>query len=148
MKKTISLILFAALALSMLSAGSEYLDSGISISKGDRAFVFQDIEKPSSSIEYLEMNLPSEVGFRNIFSNEIAVSIPLNVYEKIGSTTTDNRNFYLISFPSRPWLAIALKEGEEEAAEQETRSTTTKEKAITRRVLFHFIPLHPISLRI
>ena len=94
------------------------------------------------------MNLPSEDGFRNIFSNEIAVSFPLNVYEKIGSTTTDNRDFYPISFPSRPWLAIALKEGEEEAAEQETRSTTTKEKAITRRVLFHFIPLHPISLRI
>ena len=148
MKKTISLILFAALALSMLSAGSEYLDSGISISKGDRAFVFQDIENPSSSIEYLVMNLPSEGGFRNIFSNEIAVSFPLNVYERIGSTTTDNRDFYPISFPSRPWLAIALKEGEEEAAEQETRSTTTKEKAITRRVLFHFIPLHPISLRI
>ena len=46
------------------------------------------------------MNLPSEGGFRNIFSNEIAVSIPLNVYEKIGSTTTDNRDFlsHLISF--------------------------------------------------
>ena len=94
------------------------------------------------------MNLPSEDGFRNIFSTELAVSLPLNVYEKIGSTTTDNRGFYPISFSSRPWLAIALKEGEEEAAEQETRSTTTKEKAITRRVLFHFIPLHPISLRI
>ena len=94
------------------------------------------------------MNLPSEGGFRNIFSNEIAASFHLNVYEKIGSTTTDNRDFYPISFPSRPWLAIALKEGEEEAAEQETRSTTTKEKAITRRDLFHFIPLHQISLRI
>ena len=94
------------------------------------------------------MNLTSEGVFRNIFSNEIAASFPLNVYEKIGSTTTDNRDFYPISFPSRPWLAIALKEGEEEAAEQETRSTTTKEKAIIRRVLFHFIPLHPISLRI
>ena len=94
------------------------------------------------------MNLPLEGGYRNTFSNEIAASFPLNVYEKIGSTTTDNRDFYPISFPSRPWLAIALKEGEEEAAEQETRSTTTKEKAITRRVLFHFIPLHPISLRI
>ena len=94
------------------------------------------------------MNLPLEGGYRNIFSNEIAASFPLNVYEKIGSTTTDNRDFYPISFPSRPWLAKALKEGEEEAAEQETRSTTTKEKAIIRRVLFHFIPLHPISLRI
>ena len=98
------------------------------------------------------MNLPLEGGYRNTFSNGIAISLSLgayfNVYEKIGSTTTDNRDFYPISFPSRPWLAIALKEGEEEAAEQETRSTTTKEKAITRRVLFHFIPLHPISLRI
>ena len=110
MKKTISLILFAALALSMLSAGSEYLDSGISISKGDRAFVFQDIEKPSSSIEYLEMNLPSEGGFRNIFSNEIAVSIPLNVYEKIGSTTTDNRDFlsHLISFKAMAGYSLEV----------------------------------------
>ena len=110
MKKTISLILFAALALSMLSAGSEYLDSGISISKGDRAFVFQDIEKPSSSIEYLEMNLPSEGGFRNIFSNEIAVSIPLNVYEKIGSTTTDNRDFlsHLISFKAMAGYSLKV----------------------------------------
>ena len=64
MKKPISLILFAALALSILSAGSAYLDSGISISKGDRAFVFQDIENPSSPIEYLLMNLPFEGGYR------------------------------------------------------------------------------------
>ena len=48
MKKPISLILLAALTLSMLSAGSIYLDSGISISKGDRAIVFQDIENPSA----------------------------------------------------------------------------------------------------
>ena len=110
MKKTISLILFAALALSMLSAGSEYLDSGISISKGDRAFVFQDIEKPSSSIEYLEMNLPSEGGFRNIFSNEIAASFPLNVYEKIGTTTTDNRDFlsHLISFKAMAGYSLKV----------------------------------------
>ena len=48
MKKTIYLILFATLALSILSAGSVYLDSGISISKRDRTFVFQDIENPSA----------------------------------------------------------------------------------------------------
>ena len=47
MKKTIALILFAALSLSMLSAGSIYLDGGISISKGDRTFAFQGIENPS-----------------------------------------------------------------------------------------------------
>lgn len=48
MKKTIALILFAALALSILSAGSVYLDSGISISKRDRTFAFQGIENPSA----------------------------------------------------------------------------------------------------
>ena len=48
MKKTIALILLAALALSMLSAGSLYLDSGISISKRDRTFAFQGIESPSA----------------------------------------------------------------------------------------------------
>ena len=48
MKKTIALISFAALSLSMLSAGSIYFDSGISISKKDRTFVFQDIESPSA----------------------------------------------------------------------------------------------------
>ena len=96
MKKTIALILFAALYLSMLSAGSIYLDSGISISKGDRAFVFQDIEKPSSSTEYLVMNLPLEGGYRNTFSNGVAISLSLgayfNVYEKSVTTTTDKRD--------------------------------------------------------
>ena len=48
MKKSISLILFATLTLSMLFAGSAYLDSGISFSKRDRTFVFQDIENPSA----------------------------------------------------------------------------------------------------
>ena len=48
MKKTIALILLAALALSILSAGLVYLDSGISISKKDRTFVFQNIESPSA----------------------------------------------------------------------------------------------------
>ena len=47
-KKTIALILLAALALSMLSAGSVYLDSGISFSKRDRTFAFQGIENPSA----------------------------------------------------------------------------------------------------
>ena len=48
MKKIIALILFAALALSILSAGLVYLDSGISISKRDRTFAFQGIENPSA----------------------------------------------------------------------------------------------------
>ena len=46
MKKTIALILLAALALSMLSTGSIYFDSGISFSKRDRTFAFQGIENP------------------------------------------------------------------------------------------------------
>ena len=56
------------------------------------------------------MNLPSEGGFRNIFSNEIAVSIPLNVYEKIGSTTTDNRDFlsHLISFKAMAGYSLEV----------------------------------------
>ena len=109
MKKTIALILFAALSLSMLSAGSIYFDSGISISKGDRAFVFQDIENPSPSIEYLVMNLPLEGGYRNIFSNEIAASFPLNVYEKIGTTTRDKGMFYPTSFSLKAMAGYSLE---------------------------------------
>ena len=48
MKKTIALILFVTLALSILSAGLVYLDSGISFSKRDRTFAFQGIENPSA----------------------------------------------------------------------------------------------------
>ena len=113
MKKPISLILLAALTLSMLSAGSIYLDSGISISKGDRAFVFQDIENPSPSIEYLVMNLPLEGGYRNTFSNGVATSLSLgayfNVYEKIGTTTTDNRDFYPTSFSLKAMAGYSLE---------------------------------------
>ena len=58
MKKTIALILFAALALSILSAGSVYLDSGISIAKGDRAIVFQDIEKASPRASLANRRIP------------------------------------------------------------------------------------------
>ena len=113
MKKTIALILFAALTLSMLSAGSIYLDSGISISKGDRAFVFQDIEKPSSSIEYLVMNLPLEGGYRNTFSNGVAISLSLgayfNVYEKIGTTTRDKGMLYPTSFSLKAIAGYSLE---------------------------------------
>ena len=121
MKKTIALILFVALTLSMLSGGSVYLDSGISISKGDRAFVFQDIENPSPSIEYLVMNLPFEGGYRNTFSNGIAISLSLgayfNVYEKIGTTTTDNRDFYPTSFSFKAMAGYGLEICEKARAE-------------------------------
>ena len=93
----------------MLSAGSAYLDSGISISKGDRAFVFQDIENPSSPIEYLVMNLPLEGGYRNTFSNEIAASFPLNVYEKIGTTTRGKGMFYPTSFSLKAIAGYSLE---------------------------------------
>ena len=54
------------------------------------------------------MNLPSEGGFRNIFSNEIAASFPLNVYEKIG-TTTDDRDFYPTSFSLKAIAGYSLE---------------------------------------
>ena len=55
------------------------------------------------------MNLPSEGGFRNIFSNEIAVSFPLNVYEKIGTTTRGKGMFYPTSFSLKAISGYSLE---------------------------------------
>ena len=55
------------------------------------------------------MNLPSEGGFRNIFSNAIAASFPLNVYEKIGTTTTDKRDYYPTSFSFKAMAGYSLE---------------------------------------
>ena len=55
------------------------------------------------------MNLPSEGGFRNIFSNEIAASFPLNVYEKIGTTTRGKGMFYPTSFSLKAIAGYSLE---------------------------------------
>ena len=63
------------------------------------------------------MNLPSEGGFRNIFSNEIAVSFPLNVYEKIGTTTRGKGMFYPTSFSLKAMAGYGLEICEKVRAE-------------------------------
>ena len=131
----------------MLSAGSIYLDSGISISKGDRAFVFQDIEKPSPSIEYLVMNLPLEGGYRNTFSNGIAISLSLgayfNVYEKIGTTTTDNRDFYPTSFSLKAMAGYGLKRRRRRGCGTRNKKHHNQRESNNKESL---IPFHTVTL--
>ena len=58
MKKTFAIVALLVMVVSVVSAGSLYLDSGISISKGDRAIVFQDIEKASPRASLANRRIP------------------------------------------------------------------------------------------
>ena len=70
MKKDLVLLMMLALVVSVVSAGSVYLDTGVSFSNGSRRYVTnKDLEYDLSVT-----SLPVEVGYRHVLDNNILIS--------------------------------------------------------------------------
>ena len=97
MKKTFAIVALLVMVVSVVSAGSVYLDSGVSFSNGNRTYKIDDYNYEGKSVKYSITSLPLEVGYREAFDNGVIVSgsagVFFNLKETIGGKTNDEKWF-------------------------------------------------------
>ena len=95
MKKLFTILTLLVLIVSVVSAGSVYIDTGISFSTGSRRKVVEDVESDSFSVTVV--SLPFEFGYRETFDNDIVVSASVAPYislsESIEGESGDEKLF-------------------------------------------------------
>ena len=113
MKKTFAIVALLVMVVSVVSAGSVYLDSGVSFSNGNRGYEF-DGEK-NKKFELSVVSLPLEVGYREAFDNGVVVSgsaeVFFNLKETIGGETFDEKSFPTVfSFKAQAGYGMEINE--------------------------------------
>ena len=89
MKKALTLLMLLVLVVSFVSAGSVYLDTGVSFSNGSRA-IFSEGREVVDGLDYSVISLPIEAGYRHAFDNNIVISGSVAEYFTL-SQKVDNR---------------------------------------------------------
>ena len=93
MKKALVLVMMLALVVSVVSAGSVYLDTGVSFSNGSRRY------ETNKDLEYdlSVTSLPVEVGYRHVLDNNILISGSISEYftlsQKVEDTVIEEDKF-------------------------------------------------------
>ena len=119
MKKTFAIVALLVMVVSVVSAGSVYLDSGVSFSNGNRGWEIdgEKLEKYELSV----VSLPLEVGYREAFDNGVVVSgsagVFFNLSEKINGETVDKDNIYPTHFSLKAQAGYGMEINEKLAAE-------------------------------
>ena len=97
MKKLFTILTLLVLIVSVVSAGSVYIDTGISFSTGSRRTVVEDVKSDSFSVTVV--SLPFEIGYRESFDGDIIVSCSVAPYiplsESIEGRSSDDKFFPL-----------------------------------------------------
>ena len=95
MKKLFTIFTLLVLIVSVVSAGSVYIDTGISFSTGSRRTIIENAESDPASITVV--SLPFEFGYRETFENDIVVSASVVPYislsESIEGKSGDEKLF-------------------------------------------------------
>ena len=119
MKKTFAIVALLVMVVSVVSAGSVYLDSGVSFSNGNRGLEI-DGEK-GKKYELSVVSLPLEVGYREAFDNGVVVSgsagVFFNLSEKTNGQTVDKDNIYPTHFSLKAQAGYGMEINEKLAAE-------------------------------
>ena len=119
MKKTFAIVALLVMVVSVVSAGSVYLDSGVSFSNGNRGLEI-DGEK-GKKYELSVVSLPLEVGYREAFDNGVIVSgsaeVFFNLSEKINGHTTDGDKNFPTHFSLKAQAGYGMEINEKLAAE-------------------------------
>lgn len=119
MKKTFAIVALLVMVVSVVSAGSVYLDSGVSFSNGNRRWEF-DVGK-SDKFEVSVVSLPLEVGYREAFDNGVVVSgsagVFFNLSEKFDGRTNDGDKLFPTHFSLKAQAGYGMKINEKLAAE-------------------------------
>ena len=97
MKKTFVIFALLVLIVSVVSAGSVFVDTGISFSTGSRRTVVDEAESDPFSVTVV--SLPFEIGYRESFDGDIIVSCSVAPYiplsESIEGRSNDDKFFPL-----------------------------------------------------
>ena len=118
MKKTFAIVALLVMVVSVVSAGSVYLDSGVSFSNGNREWEIdgEKLEKYELSV----VSLPLEVGYREAFDNGVVVSgsagVFFNLKETVEGETSDEKMFPSV-FSFKAQAGYGMKINEKLAAE-------------------------------
>ena len=95
MKKALVLLMMLALVVSVVSAGSVYLDTGVSFSNGSRSVVTDEYSDDPVSLGVT--SLPVEVGYRHVLDNNILISGSISEYftlsQKVEDTVIEEDKF-------------------------------------------------------
>ncbi len=95
MKKTFIILALLVLIVSFVSAGSLFIDTGVSFSTGNRRTIIENVESDPASITVV--SLPFEIGYRESFDSDIIVSCSVAPYiplsESIEGRSSDEKLF-------------------------------------------------------
>ena len=95
MKKALVLLMMLALVVSVVLAGSVYLDTGVSFSNGSRSVVTEKYSDDPVSLGVI--SLPVEVGYRHVLDNNILISGSISEYftlsQKVEDTVIEEDKF-------------------------------------------------------
>ena len=96
MNKALTLLMVGVLVVSFVSAGSVYLDTGVSFSNGSRA-IFSEGREVVDGLDYSVISLPIEAGYRHALDNNIVISGSVAEYislsEKFNGTASEDKIF-------------------------------------------------------
>ena len=119
MKKTLAIVALLVMVVSVVSAGSVYLDSGVSFSNGNRVPENDGAKGPDMDISVV--SLPLEIGYREAFDNGVVVSgsagVFFNLSEKINGHTTDGDKNFPTHFSLKAQAGYGMEINEKLAAE-------------------------------
>ena len=97
MKKTFIILALLVLIVSFVSAGSLFIDTGVSFSTGNRRKIIENTESDPASVTVV--SLPFEIGYRESFDGDIIVSCSVAPYiplsESIEGRSSDDKFFPL-----------------------------------------------------
>ncbi|MGN0851658.1 MAG: hypothetical protein ACI4M4_08630 [Candidatus Ornithospirochaeta sp.] len=118
MKKTFAIVALLVMVVSVVSAGSVYLDSGVSLLSGSRAY--KNEGSSDTKTKYANTYIPLEIGYREAFDNGVVVSgsaeVFFNLKETIGGETFDEKSFPTV-FSFKAQAGYGMKINEKLAAE-------------------------------
>ena len=95
MKKTFVILALLVLIVSVVSAGSVFVDTGISFSTGSKRKVVDNVE--SDPISVTVVSLPFEIGYRQTVENDLVISASVAPYiplsESLNGRASDEKIF-------------------------------------------------------
>ena len=120
MKKVFAVVALLVMTVSVVFAGSVYLDSGVSFTKGNSTLKSEGSELVKLD-DFSVLSLPLEVGYRQTFGNGVVVSgsagVFFNLNEKLDSSPSGNEKFFPTQFSFKAQAGYGLKINEKLSAE-------------------------------
>ena len=119
MKKTFAIVALLVMVVSVVSAGTVYLDSGVSLLGGSRAYKIEGSSYDEKT-KYANTYIPLEIGYRETLDNGVVVSgsagVFFNLKETVEGETSDEKMFPSV-FSFKAQAGYGMKINEKLAAE-------------------------------